>query len=344
MRRSQSYLILVALLVIALLLGAVALMDNPAAQPPQTTPAATTPGQTQPQPSQSAPVTTPPVTTTEPEETQPEETQPVMAIIPTDRVLTAQNAFVYDCSSREFAYVLGNPDDTIYPASITKLATAFTVLQYLNPEDEVLLGSEQELVPWDSSVAGLQQGDKLTVEQLIEGMLLPSGNDAATALAVAAGRVIAEDENLAPKSAIKAFMKEMNRTLKSYGMGDSHFVTPDGYHDPDHYTTMEDLAVLGRLVLNTPVIVKYTALPGDEIVLSEERVLKWKNTNLLVNPESEFYCSAAVGLKTGQHSAAGRCLLSAFEIDGRVLIVGVFGCIEDPARFEDTLQLLQMCM
>ena len=107
---------------------------------------------------------------------------------------------------------------------------------------------------------------------------------------------------------------------------------------------MEDLAVRGRLVLNTPVIVKYTALPGDEIVLSEERVLKWKNTNLLVNPESEFYCSAAVGLKTGQHSAAGRCLLSAFEIDGRVLIVGVFGCTEDPARFEDTLQLLQMCM
>lgn len=343
MRKSQSYLILAALVVIALVLGVMVLTDNPAPQPPETTPV-TTQLQTEPKPSQTAPATTPSVTSTEPEETEPEETQPVMAIIPTDRVLTARSAFVYDCNSREFAYILGNPEDTIYPASITKLVTAFTALQYLSPEDEVVLSSELDLVPWDSSVAGLQRGDTLTVEQLIEGMLLPSGNDAATALAVAAGRAIAEDEDLSAKSAINAFMKEMNRTAKSYGMSDSHFITPDGYHDPDHYTTMEDMAVLGRLVMNTPAILKYTALPADQIVLREDRVLEWKNTNLLINPESEFYCSLAVGLKTGQHSAAGRCLLSAFQVDGRVLIIGVFGCTEDPARFEDTLQLLQMCI
>lgn len=337
MRKVQSILMIAVLLVSMLVLPGCS-----PSQPPETTPVTTL--RTEPQPSQTAPTTTPSVSPTEPEETEPAETQPVMAIIPTDRVLTAQYAFVYDCNSREFAYILGNPDDTIYPASITKLFTAFTVLQYLDPEDEVLIGSEQDLVPWDSSVAGLQKGDKLTVEQLIEGMLLPSGNDAATALAVAAGRAIADDEELSPKSAIAAFMKEMNRTAKSYGMSDSHFVTPDGYHDPDHYTTMEDLAVLGRLVMNTPAILQYTARPNDQIVLREDRVLEWKNTNLLINPESEFFCSAAIGLKTGQHSAAGRCLLSAFEINGRVLIIGVFGCIEDPARFEDTLQLLQMCI
>ena len=338
--KKQTLMILLVLLGVVCLLGTVAIMDNPAPLPPETTPVTTT-VQTAPQPSETTPVTTPSSTVTEPEETEPEETQPVMATIPADRVLTAQNAFVYDCNSREFAYILGDPEDTIYPASITKLVTAFTVLQYLNPEETVLLGSEQDLVPWDSSVAGLQKEDRLTVEQLIEGMLLPSGNDAATALAVAAGRVIAEDYAMAPKTAIKVFMKEMNRTAKSYGMGDSHFVTPDGYHDPDHYTTMEDLAVLGRLVLSTPAILKYTALPSDQIVLSEDRVLEWKNTNALINPESEFYCSAAVGLKTGQHSAAGRCLLSAFQIGDRTRIIGVFGCTEDPARFEDTLQLLQ---
>ena len=338
--KKQTLMILLVLLGVVCLLGTVAIMDNPAPLPPETTPVTTT-VQTAPQPSETTPVTTPSSTVTEPEETEPEETQPVMATIPADRVLTAQNAFVYDCNSREFAYILGDPEDTIYPASITKLVTAFTVLQYLNPEETVLLGSEQDLVPWDSSVAGLQKEDRLTVEQLIEGMLLPSGNDAATALAVAAGRVIAEDYAMAPKTAIKVFMKEMNRTAKSYGMGDSHFVTPDGYHDPDHYTTMEDLAVLGRLVMNTPAILQYTARPNDQIVLREDRVLEWKNTNALINPESEFYCSAAVGLKTGQHSAAGRCLLSAFQIGDRTLIIGVFGCTEDPARFEDTLQLLQ---
>lgn len=339
MKRSHALLIAIVLAGLLLLLGVVAIMDEPAPPIPETTPVTTT-LQTQPQATQTVPATT--VTTpTEPEDTEPPETEPVMATIPADRVLTAQNAFVYDCNSREFAFVLGDPEDTIYPASITKLVTAFTVLQYLSPEDTVLVGNELDLVPWDSSVAGLQKGDRLTVEQLIEGMMLPSGNDAATVLATTAGRVIAEDYAMAPKAAINAFMKEMNRTAKSYGMGDSHFITPDGYHDPDHYTTMEDLAVLGRLILTTPSILKYTALPNDQIMLSEDRVLEWKNTNALINPESEFYCSAAVGLKTGQHTAAGRCLLSAFEIDGRILIIGVFGCTEDPGRFEDTLQLLQ---
>jgi D-alanyl-D-alanine carboxypeptidase len=70
-----------------------------------------------------------------------------MATIPADRVITAQSAFVYDCESREFLHLIGDPDAILYPAPITKLLSAYTALQYLSPEDTVTVGSELELVP-----------------------------------------------------------------------------------------------------------------------------------------------------------------------------------------------------
>lgn len=339
MRNSQVKLVAVLLVALVCLLGVVAMLENPTPAPPTTTAPSTSVTTT-------PPTSTPPQTTvpTTPPTTLPPVTEPDWTTIPEDRVITAQKAFIYDCDTKEFLHVIGDPEEILYPASITKLVTAFTVLQYLSPEETLTVGDELDLVPWDSSVAGLQKGDILTVDRLIEGMMLPSGNDAANTLAVAAGRLIAQDDSLSATAAIAVFMKEMNRTAKAYGMGDSHFVTPDGYHDPDHYTTMADMAVLGRQVLNMPDILKYTGLTGDQIVLDETRVLEWKNTNALIHPESEFYCSAAVGLKTGQHSAAGKCLLSAFRFNGKTILIGVFGCTDDPDRFADTLQLLQMCM
>jgi D-alanyl-D-alanine carboxypeptidase (penicillin-binding protein 5/6) len=194
-----------------------------------------------------------------------------------------------------------------------------------------------------SAVLNLKENEEITVLDLIHATLIAGMNDAANTLAVGAGRLIAEDDSLPAADAIKAFMKEMNRTAKAYGMSDSHFTTPDGYHDPEHYTTMEDLATLGLLILDMPEVLKYTNLPSDQIALDETRILDWKNTNALIHPESEFYCSAAVGLKTGQHSAAGKCLLSAFRFNGKTVLIGVFGCADDPERFADTLQLLQLC-
>ena len=339
MRNSQVKLVAVLLVALVCLLGVVAMLENPASTPPTTTEPSTSVTTTPPT------TTAPPQTTvpTTPPTTLPPVTEPDWTTVPEDRVITAQKAFIYDCDTKEFIHTIGDLEEPLYPASITKLVTAFTILQYLSADEELTVGDELDLVPWDSSVAGLQKGDVLTVDRLIEGMMLPSGNDAANTLAAAAGRLIAEDDSLSASAAIAVFMKEMNRTAKAYGMSDSHFVTPDGYHDPDHYTTMADMAVLGRRVLGMPEILKYTGLTADQIPLDEERILEGKNTNALIHPESEFYCSAAVGLKTGQHSAAGKCLLSAFQFNGRTVVIGVFGCADDPDRFADTLQLLQMC-
>ena len=71
---------------------------------------------------------------------------------------------------------------------------------------------------------------------------------------------------------------------------------------------------------------------------------EWKNTNATINPASDYYCPYAVGLKTGSTPRAGSCLLSAFECDGRTLVIGVFGCPADEDRFMDTLQLFNEAM
>ena len=67
--------------------------------------------------------------------------------------------------------------------------------------------------------------------------------------------------------------------------------------------------------------------------------VKWENTNKIINPDSEYYCPYAIGLKTGQTPSAGSCLLSAFRMNGQEWIIGVFGCPEETDRFDDTIQL-----
>jgi D-alanyl-D-alanine carboxypeptidase (penicillin-binding protein 5/6) len=149
-------------------------------------------------------------------------------------IFTAHHAFVYDNTNATNIYTLGSMDDRIYPASITKLLTSLVALQHLSPDTKVTVGSALYTVPADSSRAFLQMGDVLTVEQLIYGMLLPSGNDAARVLAAAAGKAIQNDPNLSDVDAIAAFVAEMNVQAAALGMTGSHFVTPDGWHTSDH--------------------------------------------------------------------------------------------------------------
>lgn len=282
--------------------------------------------------------------TTPPPETTEATVPPTWATYSDDREITAQQAFVYDCSANSFVYIRGGESDTVYLASITKLFTAYVALQYLTPDDQVTVGSELELVAYGSSVAGLQKGDVLTVEQLIEAMLLPSGNDAAYTLAAAAGRVLREDNSLSASSAVGAFVSQMNLEAQNLGMTHTHFVNPDGIHNSDHYSSMGDLAALGKLMLESPLILELAQIDRDMVTPVYGYSYAWKNTNALIDPASEYYCPVTLGLKTGQTPSAGSCLLSAFDLDGRYIIIGVFGCSDVNSRFEDTLQLLQLCL
>ena len=286
---------------------------------------------------------TPPQTT---QETVPETTEETLGwmTFPADRELTAQQAFVYNVNTREFTFLLGEKTDRVYPASITKLFTAYVALQFLEADQVITAGDVLDMVGYGSSVAGIEKGNALTVGMLVQAMMLPSGNDAAYILADAAGRVIAEDPQIGAGSAVTAFLQEMNGQARALGLKNTQFANPDGYHSPDHYTTFADLAIIAEKVLENEVITYCTQMSKETVKFATGEKKDWENTNFLVVPESQYYCPIATGLKTGQTPSAGSCLLSAFSEDGQQWVIGVFGCPDIPDRFEDTLQLLNQTL
>lgn len=255
------------------------------------------------------------------------------------RKLTARHWFIYDCQGKVFLTTSGDPEEPVFPASVTKLFAAYVALYYILPETVLTAGSELELIPEDASVAGLKEGDSLRVDQLIGGMLLPSGNDATFVVATAVGRILADNPYLEPESAIARFVEQMNHHAALVGLTDSHFVTPDGWHDDAHYTSMEDLVKIGMLAWTHPVIAQSAAVVEQAIPMDEERSLEWFNTNILLNPNYDLYCPYAVGLKTGFTTPAGNCLLSAFQVGDRQILIGVFGCPDPYDRYAESLLL-----
>lgn len=256
--------------------------------------------------------------------------------------LVSTDAFVYDCRTGKFLFATGNTHEKLYPASITKLFTAYVALLYLKPTDVATVGNILETLPSDSSIALLNPNDRLSVSDLILGMLLPSGGDAARVLAVAAGKVLRGTTDETEYTYYETFVDEMNRQAALLGMNDSHFMNPDGYHDPDHYISLADAARMGALCLNSTQIMR-SAMTEVYVatVRNTGREIQWVNTNKLLFEQRypEFYCPQAVGLKTGFTSAAGNCLLSAFQVEDGYLIIGAFGSETREGRFNDTLNL-----
>ena len=292
--------------------------------------------------------TTSPTQMTDPTEPPTEEsTEPFVVDWMTfeeDRELTAAQYFVYDVDAGTFLTISGEKTETIYPASVTKLFTAFVALQILEPDRVITVGDALDLVAAGSSVAHIQAGEQWTVERLVEAMLLPSGNDAACILAVEAGRVLEHNQSLDARTAADRFVAVMNARAAVLGMTGTHFANPDGIHKDNHYTTFADLAVLGELCLRNETILKYAGVSADTVTPEAGEEKQWHNTNATIDPESPYYCPYAIGLKTGQTPRAGGCLLSAFRCQGRTLVIGVFGCPDAQLRFADTLQLFNEAM
>ena len=289
-----------------------------------------------------------------PPEEDTTEPGPTWMTVPAGRQLLAQQYFVYDVKADAFVTSNADPDERVWPASVTKLFTAYVAMQFVEPDREITAGDALDQVAWGSSVAKLGKGDTLTAEQLVEAMLLPSGNDAAYVLAAEVGRIIDNNPNENAVAAVMTFMREMNRQAQEVGMTGSNFVNPDGIHSDDHYMSYADLCTLGKLSLENETIMKYANVAKDVAYLPsllekentpdsdsklEPGEVEWKNTNKLIHEGNDYYCPYAIGLKTGQTPTAGSCLLSVFRKDGQEWIIGVFGCPEEDDRFDDTIQL-----
>ena len=253
--------------------------------------------------------------------------------------ISAKYAFVYDLRSEELLYANTELSQSVYPASITKLFTTYVALQYLDPKYTITVGAELDYVKWDASVAGFQEGDRVRVEDLVYGALLPSGCDASYILAAAAGRKILGKSSATAKQAITAFLEECNRIAKAQGMKNTNITSPDGYHKADHYISLQAMTVIGRLALENECIAqvvattKYTMTYTNADGESCSKLLQ--NTNKILQKTSKYYHSQAAGLKTGTTTEAGACLIAAYKVEGGYILVGILGCEDNNARFSD---------
>lgn len=201
-----------------------------------------------------------------------------------------------------------NSDQRIYPASLTKVLTAITALDKthnLNAKITITNADLKGLVEEDASVAGLGAGDVVTYEQLLYALILPSGADAANALA----------NHLDGDT--KAFVADMNTKAKAMGMMHSHFMNTTGLHDKNHYTTLQDMKRMMLYAWKNPTFRKVLTTTKYTIanLQSHPDGLKLTSTLLTYTGDLTFEGGQIIGGKSGYTPEAGSCLISIAKLN-----------------------------
>ncbi len=212
----------------------------------------------------------------------------------------AEAAGVFHLDEKTVPYAK-NIFEKLYPASTTKILTAYVALKHADLNDTVTVSEQAASQAGDSSVCGLRAGDRLSLRQLLYGLLLESGNDAADAIA----------QHISGSA--ESFAALMNEEAAALGATNSHFTNPHGLHDEEHYTCVYDLYLLLNAALQYEEFetithtAKYTASYQDAsgALVTQE----WETTDKFLNGEIQAPEGVTVlGGKTGTTNAAGYCL------------------------------------
>ena len=226
--------------------------------------------------------------------------------------VSARRAYVLDAVSGRELFVR-NPDERSLIASTTKIMTALIVCEQCNVLDRMRI--PKEAVGIEGSSMYLKEGEVLTLQELLYGLMLSSGNDAAVALAIYCG------------GTVEGFAELMNDKARNLGLTGTHFENPNGLDSPGHYSTARDLAKLAAYAMKNPIFYKTVSAKSVRIgerCLTNHNKLLWK-------------LEGADGVKTGFTKAAGRILVSSATRQGR-RIIGV--TIDAPDDWNDHCQLL----
>jgi len=268
----------------------------------------------------------------------------LMAMFPSiifanDVSINAPSAILMEASTGKIVYEK-NIYDRMYPASLTKVLTAIIVLENCKLEEVVTASYDAVMgVEYGYVTANLQVGEELTVDELLNVLLIASANDAA--------RILAEYV----AGSVEEFAILMNKKAQEIGCKDSNFVTPNGIHDDNHYSTAYDLALISQYAMKNNTfreIVKktYYILPATNKYENDDRVFGTTNELLLVNNnerKDNYYYKYVTGIKTGFTTPAGYCLAASAEKNGLEYIVIVLdaGQTEDgmSARYIDAKTL-----
>lgn len=216
----------------------------------------------------------------------------------------------------------------MYPASTTKIVTAIMVLENCNLDDTVTASYDAVMsIPEGYSSANIQIGEQLTVEQLLELLLVHSANDAANILAEHVG------------GSVESFVTMLNTRLNELGISNTHFTNAFGMHDENHYTTASDLAKIMKYCLKNETFRKIAGKASCAIPATNKYGPRsYSSTNELLNSNSSNYYKYLIAGKTGYTSQAKECLVSTAYKDNLELI-GVV--LYSNSRFSDSRKLYE---
>ncbi len=228
------------------------------------------------------------------------------------QAVSAQKAYALDTVSGRVLFER-NANDRSLIASTTKIMTALVVCEQCNVLDRMRI--PKEAVGIEGSSMYLREGEVLTIQELLYGLMLSSGNDAAVALAIYCG------------GTVEGFAGMMNDKARNLGLKNTHFENPNGLDSPGHYSTAKDLAMLAAYAMENPIF--YKTVSAKNVTIGERYL---HNHNKLL-----WRVEGADGVKTGFTKAAGRILVSSATRQGRRLIVAT---LNDPCDWEDHEKLL----
>ena len=233
--------------------------------------------------------------------------------------ISAISAVVLDLESGTWLYEK-NPHEKLRPASITKLMTALVSLDFYKI-DQILIVKRLPPAKGESEMM-LKMGDKVSVQNLLYGLLVPSGNDAAYTLA----------DNY--PGGIENFIYSMNKKAEELHMENTHFQNPSGLDTDNHYSSAKDVALLTAAVLKNSLISKIVATYGITLIdATGKKFYSVKNVNQFLG-----YLYGADGVKTGFTELAGECLVASVSRDGHRVISVV---LKNTDRFSDSAMLLE---
>ena len=234
--------------------------------------------------------------------------------------LNAKIGLIFDRASKTILYEK-NGLKQVPMASTTKIMTAIVVLENADLTDVVTI--DKKAAGTGGSRLGLKVNDKITVHDLLYGLMLKSGNDTAVALAIHVG------------GSVEGFAEMMNQTAKEMGWNNSHFVTPHGLDAQGHYTTAYELACMADYALQNPKFKEIVSTKTYTVTLNG-RPQVISNTNELLGVLDGVY-----GVKTGFTNGANRCLVTACKRGDLDIITVVLGADTKKIRTQDSIKLIE---
>ena len=228
----------------------------------------------------------------------------VLFLTPQAGAVSAEKAILLDAVSGRALYER-NADEQSLIASTTKIMTALVVCEQCNVLDRMRI--PKEAVGIEGSSMYLQEGEVLAIQELLYGLMMASGNDAAVALAIYCG------------GTLEGFAEMMNDKARVLGLSGTHFVNPHGLDSPGHYSTARDLAVLAAYAMQNPIF--YKTVSAKTVTIGQRQL---RNHNKLL-----WQVEGADGVKTGFTRAAGRILVSSATREGRRLIAVTINAPDD---------------